>query len=68
MLLSASAASYREMALLNEAFALGQLGRRPEARAIYESTVEEFPDSGMAEAALNLMGPSEGGSESPREG
>jgi hypothetical protein len=57
LLLSSSAASYREMALLNEAFSLVQQGHRVEARAVYQRTLDEFPDSSMAESALNLMEP-----------
>jgi len=56
-LMSSSAPSYREMALLNEAFALAQQGLHTEARSVYERTLIEFPDSPIAESALNLMGP-----------
>ena len=54
-LLSASAASYREMALVNEAFALGQQGLLVESRHVYERALAEFPGSPLAEVALNLM-------------
>lgn len=43
--------------MLNEAFALGQQGMRSEARSAYERALAEFPDSVMAQSALNLMGP-----------
>jgi TolA-binding protein len=45
------------MALLNEAFALGQQGQRAEARAVYARVLQEFPESSIAQAALNLMEP-----------
>ncbi len=54
-LLSGSAACYREMALCNIAFAYSQLGDGAKARAVYERTVQEFPGSGLAKAALKLM-------------
>jgi hypothetical protein len=58
LLLSASGASYREMALVNVAFCEAQLGRRDEARATYARALAEFPGSPIATAALNLLGPS----------
>jgi len=60
-LLSLSAASYREMALLNEAFALAQQGLRREARSVYARVLREFPESSMARTALNLMEPERSG-------
>jgi len=54
-LLSASAISYREMALLNIAFCHSQLGRGTEAKDYYRRTLAEFPESGMALAAINLI-------------
>jgi hypothetical protein len=54
-LLSDSAASYREMALVNVAFCLSQLGRGPEAKIAYERAAQEFPDSPTARAALALI-------------
>jgi tetratricopeptide (TPR) repeat protein len=55
ILLSASATSYREMALLNIAFCYSQLGNGAEATQYYRRTLAEFPDSGMAIAALRLI-------------
>lgn len=54
-LLSSSRISYREMALNNIAFCYGQLGNGIEAKNYYEKTLQEFPDSGIAKAALNML-------------
>ncbi len=54
-LLSQSTISYKEMALLNEAFCLGQLGRKEEAIKAYELVQQEYPESQMAEAALKML-------------
>lgn len=56
-MLSSSRISYREMALLNAAFCLGQSGERQRAAEEYMRVLLEFPRSRMAEAALRLMGP-----------
>jgi len=53
-LMSPSAASYREMALVNVAFCQAQLGRGEDARASYERAAAEFPDSPLATAGLKL--------------
>lgn len=55
VLLSSSKISYREMALLNIAFCHGQTGNGPESKKVYEQTLQEFPDSEMAKAALNMI-------------
>lgn len=55
LLLSPSAASYREMALANMGYCYGQLGDGANARRCYETCLERFPDSGIAQAALNLL-------------
>ena len=55
LMLSDSAASYREMALVNLAFCLSQLDRGPEAKVAYERALQEFPDSPIAQAALNMI-------------
>jgi hypothetical protein len=55
VLLSASRISYREMALLNVAFCLGQTGQRSECLAAYKRTLAEFPDSKMAQAAIRMI-------------
>jgi tetratricopeptide (TPR) repeat protein len=54
-LMSPSAASYHEMALLNQAVCLIRLSRGAEARQRYERVLELYPDSPMAEAALEAM-------------
>ena len=56
LLMSASAIPYREMALANIAFCHSQAGRGAEAKAAYQRTLNEFPSSGLAEAALRLIG------------
>lgn len=54
-LLTPSAVSYREMALINIAFAYGQLGCVRESKRYYQRALEEFPDSEMANAALTFI-------------
>ena len=54
-LLSSSRVSYREMAILNMAYCYGQLGNGGKAREYYQKTLEEFPESAMARAALNML-------------
>lgn len=54
-LLSASLLSYREMALVNQAFCYTQLGQGPAARQLYEQTLVEFPDSALAPAGLRVL-------------
>ena len=54
-LMSSSRISYQEMALLNMAYCYGQLGEGDKARAFYERTLLEFPDSTMAKAAINML-------------
>ena len=58
LLMSASGASYREMALVNVGFCQAQLGQREQARESYARAATEFPGSPIATAALNLLGPS----------
>jgi hypothetical protein len=55
VLMSASAASYREMALANIAFCYVQLGNGDRARRYYELCQEQFPESALASAALRMM-------------
>lgn len=55
VLLSPSRQSFREMALLNAAFAELQLGRAPAAKAIYQRVLDEFPASARAAAALRWL-------------
>ena len=58
-ILSASRMSYREMALLNAAFALGQSGQREQSIDYYRRVLTEFPGSKMAEAALRMLVPTQ---------
>ena len=55
VLLSSSRISYTEMALLNIAFCYSQIGEGDRSEQYYEKTLEQFPDSGMAKAALQMM-------------
>ena len=55
VLMSPSGISYREMALVNIAFCHGQLGNAELAKEYYQKTLQEFPDSGMAKASLNMI-------------
>jgi hypothetical protein len=52
VLMSASAITYREMALVNAAFAQLQLGHQSEAKSGYERALREFPASTLAAAGL----------------
>lgn len=54
-LLSASAISYREMALCNIAFCYGQVGDGRSCKSYYERALSEFPESGLAQASLNII-------------
>ena len=54
-MMSSSAISYREMALLNIAFAYSQIGNGEKAKKCYQRALKEFPDSVMATAALRMM-------------
>jgi tetratricopeptide (TPR) repeat protein len=54
-LLSSSRISYREMALNNIAFCYSQSGDGEMAEKMYLKTLEEFPGSGMAQAALRMI-------------
>jgi len=53
-MLSASSFSYREIALLNAAFCHGQIGNGELAKQYYQKALDAFPDSSMAQAALNM--------------
>jgi tetratricopeptide (TPR) repeat protein len=52
---SASAMSFREIALVNIAVCYGQLGDKVNMKKYYEQALKEFPDSSMAKTALNLI-------------
>jgi tetratricopeptide (TPR) repeat protein len=54
-MLSCAAMSYREMSLINLAFAYSQLGDGRAAKEFYQLAIREFPKSGMAAAALRLI-------------
>ena len=54
-LLSSSKMAYREMALVNIAFCYSQLGQGTKAREYYERTLSEYPNNGMAMAALRMI-------------
>jgi tetratricopeptide (TPR) repeat protein len=54
-LLSSSRISYKEMALVNIAYCYSQLGDGAQAKAYYERTLKEFPDSEIAKAGLNML-------------
>ena len=54
-LLSSSRMSYKEIALNNIAFCYSQMGDGAKAKEWYERTLEEFPGSGMAIAALKFI-------------
>jgi tetratricopeptide (TPR) repeat protein len=65
-LLSASAISYREMALLNVGFCYSQIGDGPNAKKYYQECLELFPDSGFATAALRMLNATNPGEETMR--
>jgi hypothetical protein len=54
-LCSSSPISYREIALLNQAFCYNQIGNKAKAFETYRRCLERFPSSTMAEAALRMM-------------
>ena len=58
-LLSSSRISYKEMALVNIAYCYSQLGNGAEAKAYYERALQEFPESGIAKAGLNMINAAE---------
>jgi tetratricopeptide (TPR) repeat protein len=54
-LMSPSAMSFREIALVNIAFAYSQIGNGEKAKEFYQRALDEFPTSAMASAALTLI-------------
>ena len=52
---SSSKISYREMDLNNIAFCYGQIGEKEKSIEYYKRTLLEYPDSGIAKAAMNLI-------------
>lgn len=55
LVLTSTAASYKEMALLNAAFCYGQIGEGKKSKESYEQVLKEFPESGVAIAALKQI-------------
>lgn len=66
-MLSSSRISFKEMALNNIAYCYGQMGDGVKAREYYERTLQEFPDSEMAKAALNFLNSANGYEEEEDE-
>jgi len=55
VLMSCSAISYREMALVNMGFCYAQIGEAQKARESYQAALDAFPDSAMAATALKMI-------------
>jgi tetratricopeptide (TPR) repeat protein len=53
--LSSSAMCYREMALCNIAFSYSQIGDGKKAKEYYEKTLRDYPNNGLAIAAMNMI-------------
>ncbi|MGH7137545.1 MAG: tetratricopeptide repeat protein, partial [Pirellulales bacterium] len=56
VLMSPSAVTYREMALANIGFCYSQIGDGDNARHYYAECLRRFPESGLARAALRMIG------------
>lgn len=54
-LLSSSKMSYREMGLCNIAFCYTQIGNKSKAIEFYQQAIEDYPNNGLAKAALNII-------------
>ncbi len=54
-MMTPGAMSYREMALINIAFAYSQIGNGGKAKEYYQRASQEFPGSSMANAALKMI-------------
>lgn len=52
---SVSKLCYREMALVNKAFTLVCLGRKEEAKALYEVCLKEYPKNNIAFYGLKML-------------
>ncbi len=68
ILLSASLASYREMALVNIAFCHSQIGDGEKTKQYYRKALEIFPDSGLAQTGMNMVSAFEKKEESDPSG
>ncbi len=55
LMMTPAAMCYREMALVNIAFAYSQLGDGAQSIAYYRRVLEEFPRNQMAPAALKML-------------
>ena len=55
VLLSSSRISYTEMALINTAFCYTQIGNGSKAKMYYKKALKQFPNSGMAKSALQML-------------
>lgn len=53
--LNSNKMSYKEMALNNIAFCYGQIGDGAKAKEWYQKALNEFPESGLAKAGLNML-------------
>lgn len=54
-MLSSSKMSYREMGLCNIAFCYSQTGNKPKSIEFYRQTLADYPENGMAKAALKMI-------------
>jgi len=52
---SVSKLCYREIAMVNKAFTLVCLGRKEEAKALYEACLEEYPKNSIAFYGLKML-------------
>jgi len=52
---SVSKLCYREMAMVNKAFAFVCLGRKEEAKTLYESCLQEYPKNNIAVYGLKML-------------
>jgi tetratricopeptide (TPR) repeat protein len=55
LLLTSTYYGFREMSLTNIAFCYSQLGDIAQAKAAYERVLQDYPNNGLARAALNLI-------------
>ena len=54
-LLSSSKMTYKEMGLCNIAFCYSQTGNGLKAKEVYQQTLSEYPENGLAIAGLNML-------------